>query len=201
MADYNFDEQNPQKHDVIVVDTIQPHHALVKANRVLLGLVFVLLMVVFILGFVFIPRENVLENIGRHRANTEYATQNPVLSAEINTLKGQMFGLVSGSIDSKLRSLEENIRSGSMTASLETLRELKNDVKILGSYSQEPSPKTEQAVIEQKVIKELSELKGLIYLTFISCGLMLAALAGVWLRNHHRLTHHKSKIAFLGREK
>lgn len=201
MVEYNPDELDSPKHDVFVLRTIQPHHALVKANRILLGLVFILLAVVVILGFVFLPQQNVLEKIGRHRTDAGYSGENPVLSAEINTLKGQMFGLVSGSIESKLRSLEDSIRRGSMTASLDTLSELKSEVKILSSYSQESSAKAEQAIVEQRVIKELSELKGLIYLTFISCGLMIAALAGVWLRNRYRLTHQQQKTVYLSRNK
>lgn len=161
-------------------------------------LVYALIAIVFVLGFVLLPRQNILAELSRNRAAE--ATQNPVLSAEISTLRGQMFGLVSGSIESKLRSLEDNIRRGSISDSLETLQELKSQVKILSTYNQEPSAKFEQAAVDQKVIKELSELKGLIYLTIASCGLMIAALAGVWLRHRYRLTHQKQTKAFLSRQ-
>lgn len=200
MAEFNLDDVDPRKRDVVVLRTIQPHHALVKANRLLLTLVFGLIAVVFVLGFVMLPRQNFLEEIGRTQTAAAYAAQNPVLSAEINTLKGQMFGLVSGSIESKLRSLEDNIRRGSVSDSLDTLQDLKSEVKILSSYSQESPAKAEQAVVDQRVIKELSELKGLIYLTFVSCGLMIAALAGVWLRHRYRLTHQQQHRAYLSRE-
>lgn len=200
MAEFNLDDVDPRKRDVVVLRTIQPHHALVKANRLLLTLVFGLIAVVFVLGFVMLPRQNFLEEIGRTQTAAAYAAQNPVLSAEINTLKGQMFGLVSGSIESKLRSLEDNIRRGSVSDSLDTLQDLKSEVKILSSYSQESPAKAEQAVVDQRVIKELSELKGLIYLTFVSCGLMIAALAGVWLRHRYRLTHQHQHRAYLSRE-
>jgi Tfp pilus assembly protein PilN len=200
MAEINLDDVDPHKRDVVVLQTIQPHHALVKANRFLLMLVFGLIAIVFVLGFVLLPRQNFLEEIGRTQTAAAYATQNPVLSAEINTLKGQMFGLVSGSIESKLRSLEDNIRRGSVSDSLDTLQDLKSEVKILSTYSQESPAKAEQAVVDQRVIKELSELKGLIYLTFVSCGLMIAALAGVWLRHRYRLTHQQRHRAYLSRE-
>jgi hypothetical protein len=199
MAEFNLDDVDPHRQEVVVLQTIQPHHALIKANRFLLHLVYALIAIVFILGFVLLPRQGgVLENIGR--SQTVAATQNPVLTAEINTLKGQMFGLVSGSIDSKLKSLEDNIRRGSIAESLETLQELKSDVKILNANSPEPSAKAEQAIADQKVIKELSELKGLVYLTIASCGLMIAALAGVWLRHRYRLTHQYKPKAYLYRE-
>lgn len=201
MAEINLDDVDPHKRDVVVLRTIQPHHALVKANRFLLALVIGLIAIVFVLGAVLLPRQNFLEEISRHQAAAGYTTQNPVLSAEINTLKGQMFGLVSGSIESKLRSLEDNIRSGSVSDSLDTLQDLKSEVKLLGSYSQEtPTAKAEQAVVDQRVIKELSELKGLVYLTFVSCGLMIAALAGLWLRHRYRLTHQRQYKAYLSRE-
>lgn len=198
MAEVNSDEVDSRKRGVVVLQAIQPHHALVKANRYLLGLVLLLMAMVFVLGFVLLPRQNVLEDLGKRQASSVYATQNPALAAEINTLKGQMFGLVSGSIDSKLRSLEDNIRRGSVAESLDTIQDLKNEVKILGSYSQGAPAAVEKTEVDQKVIKELSELKGLIYLTFVSCGLMIAAFAGVWLRQR-RLNHHRHYKAFLSR--
>lgn len=198
MAEFNPDDVDPSKRDVVVLQAIQPHHALVKTNRFLLMLVFLLMAIVFVLGLVLLPRQSLLEEIGRNRT-AAYATQNPVLSAEINTLKGQMFGLLSGSIESKIRSLEENIRRGSVAESLETLQELKGDVRILGGYAPDQSAKVEQAVVAETVVNELSELKGLIYLTIASCGLMMAALAGVWLRHRYRLIQQQRY--FLSREK
>jgi hypothetical protein len=200
MAEFNPDEVEPPKCGVVVLRAVQPHHALVKANRFLLMLVFALITIVFVLGVVLLPRQNFLEEIGRQQTAAAYTTQNPALSAEINTLKGQMFGLVSGSIESKLRSLEDNIRSGSVGDSLDTLQDLKSQVKILSAYTQETPAKAEQAVVDQRVIKELSELKSLIYLTFVSCGLMIAALAGAWLRHRYRLTHQPQYRAYLNRE-
>ena len=198
MAEVNPDEVDSRKHGVVLLQAIQPHHALVKANRYLLGLVLGLMAIVFVLGFVLLPRQNLLDELGKKQASSVYATQNPALAAEISTLKGQMFGLVSGSIESKLRSLEDNIRRGSVAESLDTIEDLKTEVKILGAYSQPVPATAEKNEVDQKVIKELSELKGLIYLTFVSCGLMIAAFAGVWLRQR-RLTHQRQHKAFLSR--
>ena len=197
MAELNPDEVDSRKHGVVLLQAIQPHHGLVKANRYLLGLVLVLMAIVFVLGFVLLPRQNLLEELGKSRTSSVTATQNPVLAAEINTIKSQMFGLVSGSIESKLRSLEDNIRRGSIAESLDTIQDLKSEVKILGTYSQGTPAAGEKAEVDQKVIKELSELKGLIYLTFVSCGLMIAAFAGVWLRQR-RISHHRQHKGFLG---
>jgi len=100
-----------------------------------------------------------------------------------------LVGLVSGSIESKLRTLEESIRMGSISASLGTIEDLKNDVKVLRSYSHPPQLKAENQV-NKKLIQEVTHLKNLIYLTFSSCGLMIAAIAGFWLRNRFRLNYH-----------
>ena len=199
MAEINLDDVEPAQHDVVILHTVQPHHALMKANRTLLRLVFCLLCLVFVLGFLLLPRQNFLEQYSRNRAvELSYATQSPALSAQIDTLKGQMFSLVSGSIDSKLKSLEENIRRGSLNESLETLQALKSEVKVLTAYSPQPAANAEQAAVEQNVYKELSELKSLVYLTAVSCGLMLAALAGVWLRRRYLIGYQKK--AYLGRK-
>ncbi|QWF70180.1 hypothetical protein KEF85_12605 [Methylomonas paludis] len=200
MAEFNPDDIAPRQGEVVILQTIQPHHALVKANRMLVRLVFVLLSLIFVLGFLLLPRQNILEQLGRNRSqNLAEATQNPALSAEIDNLKSQMFSLVSGSIDAKLKSIEDNIRSGSINQSLETLQSLKKDVKVLADYNPQVSAAAKQVVVEQQVFKELSELKGLIYLTIVSGGLMIAALAGVWLRHRYRINYQAK--AYLGRQK
>lgn len=200
MTEFNPDDLSPRKSDVVVLHTVQPHHALMKANRILITLVFTLIIVVFVMGLVFIPRQNLLDGVGHPRTDSGISTHNPTITAEINTLKNQMFGLVSGSIDSKLRSLEDNIRRGSVGESLETLQDLKSEVKMLGSYTQANAAIPEPAVTDQKVIKELSELKGLLYLTIVSCGLMIAAMGGIWLKQRHRITHQKPKAYLHNKE-
>jgi hypothetical protein len=197
MSEFERDEVYDRKHNLVVLQRVESDRALVKTNRLLLMVVFGLMVLVFLLGWVVLPRQHVLEQMGRSQGSAVYAAQNPVLSAEISALKGQMFGLVSGSIESKLRSLEDTIRRGSLTDSLETLQDLKGEVKLLSSYS---AIKPEQAVVDQTVIHELSELKSLIYLTVVSCGLMLAALAGLWLRHRYRLTHHRVAKGYLSRD-
>lgn len=195
MAEFNRDVIDPIENGVVVYEIVQPHHALAKTNRLLTLLILALLAVVFVMGIFLLPHQNVLEKIGHTQVTV--ATQNPAISDEISTLKEQMFGLVSGSIEGKIKSLEDNIRRGKVGDSLETLQQLKSDVKILGDFSQKPFAKVEQTVVDQQVIKELSELKGLVYLTIASCGLMMAAFAGIWLRNRYRLNHLQSPKAHL----
>ncbi|OQW76396.1 MAG: hypothetical protein BVN35_06380 [Proteobacteria bacterium ST_bin11] len=200
MPEINLDDVKTDKHEIVYLRAHQ-HQALMKANRFLLMLVLALMAAVFLLGFVLLPKQNLLTEIQKHQVvSTAYATHNPVLSAEISALKGQLFGLLSGSIDSKLRALEENIKKGSVAESLDTIQDLKGDVKILTTYSVDSPARMEGAAVNQVLIKELNDIKDLVYLTFVSCGLMIAAIAGVWLRNRYRLSHQASQQAYLSKQ-
>ena len=202
MPEINLDDANSESRALAMLQAIQKHHALVKANRFLLMLVFALMVMVFVMGLVLMPKQNRLNELKANQAEAAaYALQNPAISAEINTLKGQLFGLVSGSIESKLRSLEENIKRGSLADSLNTIQDLKSDVKVLSTYTNTPQLNTQKEAVNQQLIKEITDLKDLVYLTFISCGLMVAALAGVWLRHRYRLTHQGNHTIYLGRSR
>jgi hypothetical protein len=182
-----------------VVRTIPTHQQLVKINQMLMGAVFFLMLVVFIVGLVFIPDADVTENYAKINA-TGFAAQgmNPVVSAEVNNLKGQLIGMVSGSIESKLRSLEESIKSGTVNNSLGTIEDLKNDIKVLRTYSE--IPKKEQAsVSNQELAKEVTHLKGLIYMSLVSCGLMFVGAVGIWVKYRKRLPYIEIKTGFLGK--
>ena len=179
-----------QERNIVVLSDTPQHQGLVKANRLLLLVASSLMLIVFVLGFLLLPADDMLENFKpKQEATPEvYAIQNPALTAEINTLKGQLVGLVSGSIESKLRTLEQSIRMGQMNTSLGTIQDLKNDIRVLRSYS-EPVKKQGQVPANEALLKEVSQLKNLIYLTLTSCGLMIAAVGGIWVRNHYRLSH------------
>ncbi|NOR72096.1 MAG: hypothetical protein GQ532_20830 [Methylomarinum sp.] len=180
-----------EPHGIVVLQNIPHHHGLIKANRFLLLVASTLMVIVFVLGFFLLPAGNMLDDftVKHEVVPASYAVQNPVISAEINALKGQLVGLVSGSIESKLRTLEESIRMGKVNSSLGTIQDLKNDVKVLQSYSV-PEKTSAQGQMSQAVIKEISRLKNLIYLTLTSCGLMIAAIGGVWVRNRYRLSDY-----------
>ena len=198
MPEINLDDANNDSRALALIQAVQKHHALVKANRFLLAIVFVLMVAIFVMGVFLMPKQKSLSDLKSNQADVAaYALQNPVISAEINVLKGQLFGLLSGSIESKLRSLEENIKRGSVVDSLNTLQDLKSDVKVLSSYSNAPQAENKSVDANQQLIKELTDLKDLVYMTFISCGLMIAALAGVWLRNRYRLTHQRKNTLYL----
>ena len=154
MPEINLDDANSESRALALLQAVQRHHALVKANRFLLGLVFVLMVAVLAMGLVLMPSQtNWPRSQASQVAMASNALQNPAISVEINTLKSQLFGLVSGSIESKLRSLEENIKRGSVADSLNTIQDLKSDVKVLNAYTHAPRIKAPDAVVNQQLIK------------------------------------------------
>jgi hypothetical protein len=183
-----------------VLQRIPSHHALMKVNRLLLTIVCSLMVVVLIAGFLLFPTDSFLTRYKKATSTETYAAEmNPVVSAEVNALKGQLVGLVSGSIESKLNALEESIRVGSVSSSIGTIEDLKNDLKVLRSYS-EPDKKGKTVVSNEQLMQEMSQLKRLIYLTIASCGLMLAAVAGIWIKNRNRLPYKEIKTSYLGKD-
>lgn len=189
-------ELHETKSEVVVLQRIPSHQGLMKVNRWLMAMVFFLMTVIVFAGFFLFPDNDVTSY---KKTEVTVAEMNPVLSAEVNTLKGQFVGLVSGSIESKLRSLEESIRLGTASTALGTIEDLKNDVKVLRSYS-EPVKKEKVVIDNEQLMQEMSELKRLIYVTLASCGLMLAAVAGIWFKNRYRLPYKEAIIRYLGKK-
>jgi hypothetical protein len=182
-----------------ILQRIPSHHELMKVNRLLLAIVCSLMVVILIAGFLLFPTENFIKNYNKATATETYAAEmNPVLSSEVNALKGQLVGLVSGSIESKLNALEESIRIGSVSSSIGTIEDLKNDLKVLRSYS-EPAKKGNADISNEQLMQEMSQLKRLIYLTIASCGLMLAAVGGIWIKNRNRLPYKEIRTGYLSK--
>jgi cell division protein FtsB len=176
------------------------HHALMKVNRLLLTIVCALMIVILIAGFLLFPSDGFLTRYRNATATEAYAAEmNPVLSAEVNALKGQLVGLVSGSIESKLNALEESIRVGSVSSSIGAIEDLKSDLKVLRSYS-EPVKKGKATISNEQLMQEMSQLKRLIYVTLASCGLMLAAVAGIWIKNRNRLPYKETRTSYLEKD-
>jgi hypothetical protein len=182
-----------------VISTIPSYQQLMKVNRRLRIVVIFLMAVVLALGFLLIPNQNPMVGY-KQPSVAEIAANgmNPAISTEVNTLKSQLIGLVSGSIESKLKSLEDSVRLGSVNNSLGTIADLKNDIKTLRSYSDTPK-KQEVIVTNQQLAQEVTHLKHLIYTSLASCGLMFAAVAGVWVKYRKRLPYKEVKKSYLGR--
>ena len=181
------------------------HVGLVKVNRFLFCVVLLLLAIVFLFGFSLIqPNNRVAQYINGQVVDAGGKTViNPVLANEITVLKTQMVGLISGSIESKLRILELGIKSGSFSeADLSIINNLRNDISVLHSFSdlkqvrlfaskQEKATELREAA---QLIREMTQLKMLIYITLASCGLMFAAIAGIWLQNRYLLSYEKKLL-------
>ncbi len=189
--------ENQEFHSQIVevrgrLQSVPSTQALIKANRFLLRTVCLLTILVAVLGYFVVPPLQSGVSIIKQQTLANAVESNSVLSSEVNALKGQVIGLVSGSIESKLRMLEDSIRMGAAATSLGTIEDLKSDVKVLRSYS-EPAQKVDKTVESNaQVLQEMSQLKRLIYVSLGSCGLMLAALAGIWFKNMNILTYKKT---------
>lgn len=183
-----------------MLQTMPSHYGLIKVNRILLAIVLSLMFLVLVLGFLLVPDHDLALRNKSVSDNGYLREMNPVLSADVNALKAQMIGLVSGSIESKLRMLEESVRMGTAANSLGTIQDLKNDIKVLRSYSQ-PAEKTDdkERIANEQVLREISQLKHLIYVSLASCGLMLAAVAGIWLKNSNRLPYVKVITHYLNK--
>ncbi len=176
---------------------IPSHHELMKVNKLLLAVICALMAIVLIAGYWLLPSDSFLSHYKNATVTEAYAVEmNPALSAEVNALKGQLVGLVSGSIESKLNALEESIRVGSVSSSIGAIEDLKKDIKVLRSYSA-PVEKGKDAVSNEQLMQEMSHLKRLIYLTLASCGLMFAAVGGIWIKNRYRLPYNEIKIRYL----
>jgi hypothetical protein len=183
-----------------------PCISLLTVNRGLFFLFACLMVLVVFLGFLLFPANSLLADLEtRQRAAiAAHAAENPGLSAEVNALKGQLAEMVVASIESKLRTLEENIRADNVTAvDLGTIHDIKNDIKILRNYSDAASAAqtTRQLVAAERptipnsgeLLDEFSHLKFLIYISIASCGLMITAVGGVWLQNRYHLGYDKVK--------
>jgi hypothetical protein len=202
IRDVHPDKQEPGGQPFAVLQG--PTVSLLTVNRVLFFLFACLMALVVMLGFLLFPANSLLTDLeARQRASeVNNAAPNPILSAEVNALKGQLVELVSGSIESKLRNLEENIRADNVSAvDLGTIQDIKNDIKFLRNYSdssasalanRESDAASRTAVLNNgQLLDEFSQLKYLIYISIASCGLMISAIGGVWLQNRYRLGHHK----------
>ncbi|MDD2724235.1 MAG: hypothetical protein PHH59_09480 [Methylovulum sp.] len=192
-------QKNTTQSEIVVLQSVPSHQQLMKTNRWLLKGVFFLMTVIFIGGFLLLPDNDFLANYQKVTAADVAADSNPQLSAEVNTLKGQVVGLVSGSIESKLRSLEESLLTGTLNASLGTIEDLKNEVKILRTYSEPAKPASVASVSNVQLMQEMSQLKRLVYWTLASCSLMVAAVAGIWVRNIKKLPLKENIIRYFGR--
>lgn len=166
-------------------------------NRWVLGVIVGLMAIIVFMGAFLIPQEESLSFVRAQKTVELYDRQmNPVLSAEVDALKSQLVGLVSGSIESKLKVLEDSLRTGSIgLTGMETIHSLQDDLQVLKTYSKTgagrliASKSPVASVSQVSLVAEISELKSLVNLLITSCALMFAAFASVWVRKRYLLAY------------
>jgi len=172
--------------------------SVLKMNRLVLAVIIGLMATVIYMGVLLVPSSDIVQkSVQAHKPIDLYEMQmNPVISAEVDALKSQLVGLVSGSIESKLKILEEGLRTGTISETgLDTIHALQEDLVVLKTYSETGAGR----LIAQKytlpvnketiaLADEVSQLRSLVQFLITSCGLMLAAIGGVWVRKRYALT-------------
>lgn len=186
MREINPRDINTQNRALVVLQNSRQQQ-LVRLNRYLVYLVLGLMTLVVLLSVWRSPADP-LDQLSAQQALQQ---PNPGLSAEISMLKNQVAGLVGGSIDSKLRMLEDSIRTGSVANALGTLQDLKRDVRLLQAYSEPNALAAQPPVATEVVLAEVSQLKNLLYLTLASISLIFAAAAGIWFKQRYRLSYQR----------
>jgi len=190
-------ENNKSMRNVTVLHSATQLSVL-KMNRLVLTVMVGLMALVVFMGSMIMSTDKSTIQLAQTKKSVElYELQmNPVLSAEVDALKSQLVGVVSGSIESKLKILEESLRTGAISeVGLETIHALQQDVIVLKTYSKTGAGR----LIAQKYLQEVgntssknladevSQLKSLIHVLITSCGLMVAAVGGVWVRKRYAL--------------
>ena len=212
MSDKSSDKNSEYQHTVILHPASSHNNEYtLKVYRILFFSVIALMLVVLLFGFFIWPKHNILTKFEKQQVIAEIQNQqiNPALSEEINVLKSQLIGLISGSIESKLRILEESIQSGTLTTTGKgAVQDLKNDIIVLKTYSETGAGRliaknteasTSATKLDRQLMDEVSQLKNLLYISIASCGLMIAAIGGIWYQSRYRLSHDRSERKQLGK--
>ncbi|MDC9729231.1 MAG: hypothetical protein PSN04_07875 [Methyloprofundus sp.] len=171
--------------------------SVLQLNRWVLGVIAGLMAVIVFMGAFLIPQQESISFVRAQKAAELYEQpMNPVLSAEVDALKSQLVGLVSGSIESKLKILEESLRKGSIgLTGMETIHSLQDDLQVLKTYSKTGAGRliaTKPSAVnvnQVDLVEEVGRLKSLVTFLITSCSLMFAAFAGVWVRKRYVLTY------------
>ena len=170
-------------------------------------LVFLLIVAVGLLvAYILSLRIGVFSGFDSARSYHQNNWRNrPEVYRKVELLKGKMDTLVTGSMEHKIDKLEKNLSSGIIRPSdLETIQELKTDLQILKTYSEQnslsslamvdqqstgktPINATSAVLYSDKLLQEISSLKSLFYLSIASCGFLVVVVSGVWLYGNTRL--------------
>lgn len=188
-------EYSPESGKVVII--LRPHHPAYMPGFWLLviGLICAVLLLVFLSGS---------ETFGNYRwlSSAPYSDANSLVS-DVELLKGQMNYLITGTMESKIQRLEQNLKSGIISRKdLATLQELKEDLKVLEVHSPKnpamasglsngiagtKSPTHAQAALySERLLKEISQVRNLFFISIASCGGVILIIGGAWLRGYYR---------------
>jgi hypothetical protein len=199
MSDLRKKKENNKVRKVAVLNS-GTQLSVLKMNRLVLAVIISLMATVVFMGILLIPENEIVSRTAQVHKSTElYDVQmNPVISAEVDALKSQLVGLVSGSIESKLKTLEDGLKAGTISEiGLDTIESLKDDLVVLKTYSETGAGRLiakkylqqVNTVENKKLAQEVSQLRSMIYFLITSCGLMVAAVASIWVRRKYTLIH------------
>ncbi|MCI0654900.1 MAG: hypothetical protein L0Y38_04430 [Methylococcaceae bacterium] len=135
------------------------------------------------------------------------------LVRDVEFLKGQMNILITGAMESKIKQLEGSLRSGIISATdLTTVRELKEDLKVLKAYSLQNASTTfglldgsekigasvhaGASLYSDELLHEIGQVKNLFYISIASWGVAIVLFAGTWLRSYYQLRQIQSERMF-----
>jgi hypothetical protein len=168
------------------------------AMVILVGLVLLGMYLLFHAGLFFKRFEDQL------RAESGDATRIRMYNAQLESLQDRMTGFIAGSVEAKLKALENSVASGTVGAQeIRMFEELKNELKLLETYSAGRSGNlTDQARLDHprfqavggigqpashgELLREVLRLKILLYFSIASCGLVGAMVCGYWWQQHSR---------------
>ena len=185
------------RHSLITLPQQIEQQRLQKMNRFLMMTVIVLTTAVFMLSFFVFPEKvNVADMLKNKQQMIEINTLLSTKEGEIDRLKEELVGIVSGSIERKLTALEEAIKLGSVRQSLQTVANIRTDVKALHKYSEPLTEKQQQLrQVNTMLTQEVSSLRNLIYITLGSCSLLFCAFLLVWVKHKKHLLSSSEPIS------
>jgi len=123
---------------------------------------------------------------------------------QLNTLKENMAAAVSGSVETRMRRLEQIVASGTVgSQEIQALEDLSRDLHVLENYTSggsghvmdaerlmHPRLRPQTAVLSDAgadasndIARKLAQVKHLLYFGFASCGMALVLVGGYWWKN------------------
>ncbi len=174
------------------------------------GLILLVLLVVYYLTIAVFGS---LNGIVSNNSRSKNWSNRPEVYQKVEMLKGKMDTLVTGSMENKINRLENNLSSGVIRKSdLETIQELKTDLQILKTYSEQNSISSlamtggkhnsrslsAGAMISypDELLQEISNMKNLFYLSIASCGFLVVVVSGAWLYSSARLKQLRGTMIY-----